>query len=178
MVKVEKELEVVKIQNYVAITKEDVIKQVRKIPNWKSPGLYYIQGFCLKRFNSLHQTIADILNNELQSPSIIEWMMESRTVLIQKNPTKGNAVGNYRPLACLNLLWKLLTGIITNKLHEHLENQDLLPEDQKGFRRRSRGTKDQLLIDKAFIKNSKRWKTNLNMTWIDFRKVYNMVPRS
>ena len=102
MVKVEKELEVVKIQNYVAITKEDVIKQVRKIPNWKSPGLYYIQGFCLKRFNSLHQTIADILNNELQSPSIIEWMMESRTVLIQKNPTKGNAVGNYRPLTCIN----------------------------------------------------------------------------
>ena len=145
----------VKIQKYAVITKEDVIKQVCKIPNWKSPGLDYIQGFCLKRFNSLHQTIADILNNELQIPSILEWMMESRTVLILKNPTKGNAVGNYIPLACVSLLWKLLTGIITDKLYEHLENQDLLPEDQKDCRRRSRGTKDQLLIDKAFIKNCK-----------------------
>ena len=35
LVKVEKELEVVKIQNKVVIAKEDVIKQVRKMPNWK-----------------------------------------------------------------------------------------------------------------------------------------------
>ena len=99
LVKVEKELEVVKIQNNVVITKEDVIKQVRKIPNWKSLGLDYIQGFWLKRFSSLHQTIADILNNESQSASIPERLVESRAVLIQKDPTNSNVVGNYRPIA-------------------------------------------------------------------------------
>ena len=72
--------------------------------------------------------MADILNNELQSASIPDWMVESQTVLIQKDPTKGNTVGNYRPIACLKLLWKILTGIITDKLIENLENQDLLPE--------------------------------------------------
>ena len=45
MVKVEKELEVVNIQNKVVITKEDVIKKIHKISNWKSPGLDYIQIF-------------------------------------------------------------------------------------------------------------------------------------
>ena len=45
LVKAEKELEVVKIQNNVVITKEDVIKQVCKMLNWKSPGLDYIQAF-------------------------------------------------------------------------------------------------------------------------------------
>ena len=99
-------------------------------------------------------------------------------MLIQKNPTKGNAVGNYKPIACLDLLWKLLTGIITDKLYEHLENQDLLPEEQKGFRRMSRGTRDQLLTDKALIKNYNRRRTNLNMAWVDFRKTYDMVPHS
>ena len=72
--------------------------------------------------------MADILNNKLQSASIPDWMVESQTVLIQKDPTKGNTVGNYRPIACLKLLWKILTGIITDKLIENLENQDLLPE--------------------------------------------------
>ena len=105
-------------------------------------------------------------------------MVESRTVHIQKDPTKGNAVSNYRPIACLNLLWKLLTGIITDKLYEHLKNQELLPEEQIGCRRRSRDTKDQLLIDKAVIKNCKRRKTNLNMAWIAFRKAYDRVPHS
>ena len=103
----------VKIQNKIVITKEDVIKKVHKIPNWKSPGLDYIQGFWLKRFSSLHQIIADILNNELQSAPIPEWMAESWTVLIQKNPTKSNTVVNYRPITCLNLLWELLNGITT-----------------------------------------------------------------
>ena len=142
LVKVEKELEVVKIPNNVVITKEDVIKPVLKMPNWKSPGLDYIQEFWLKIFSSLHQTIADIPNNVLQSASIPEWMVESRTVL--KYPTKGNTVGNYRLIACLNLLWKLLTGIISDRLYEQLENQNLLPEEQKDCRRRSRGTKDQI----------------------------------
>ena len=65
-----------------------------------------------------------------------------------------------------------------NKLYEHLENQDLLSEEQKGCRRRSRGTKDQLLVDNGVIKNSKRRRTNLNMAWIGFRKAYDMVPHS
>ena len=56
------------------------------------------------------------------------------TVLIQKDPTKGNAIGNYRPIACLNLLWKQLTGITTDKLYESLENQHLLPEEKNGYR--------------------------------------------
>ena len=90
-------------------------------------------------------------------------MVERRTALIQKDPTKGNAVGNYRPIACLNFLGKLLTGMIIDKLYEHLENQKLLPEEQKDCRRRSRSTKDQLLIDKVVIKNRKRRKTNLIM---------------
>ena len=42
LLKVEKELEVIKIQNNVVITKEDVIKQVQKMPKGKSPGLDYI----------------------------------------------------------------------------------------------------------------------------------------
>ena len=88
-------------------------------------------GFWSERFSSLHQTIADIVNNELQSASIFDWMVESRTVLTQKGPTKGNAVGTYRPLACLNSLWKLLTGIITDKLYKHLENQDLFSRRAK-----------------------------------------------
>ena len=51
------------------------------------------------------------------------------------------------------------------KLYQHLENENLLLEEQKGCRHASRGNKDQLLIDKAVIKNCKRRKTNLNI-WL------------
>ena len=78
----------------------------------------------------------------------------------------------------LKPIWKLKTGIIADKLYQHLENKNLLLEEQKGCRHACRGTKDQLLIDKAVIRNCKRRKTNLNMAWIDFRKACDMVPHA
>ena len=50
--------------------------------------------------------------------------------------------------------------------------------EQKGCRKQSRGTKDQLLIDKSILKNAKRRHTNLAMGWIDYKKAYDMVPHS
>ena len=111
----------------------------------------------------------------MQSLSIPSWLVKSRTFLIQKDPAKGNVVGNYRPIACLNLLWKLKARIIADKLYQHLEKENLLLEEQKGFLHAPRGTKDQLLIEKAVIRNCKRRKTNLNMAWVDFRKAYDMA---
>ena len=59
--------------------------------------------------------------------------------------------------------------------YNHLEENDLLPEEQNSRSRNSRRTKDQLLIDKAVMKNRRRRKDGLNMVWIDYRKAYDMV---
>ena len=59
-------------------------------------------------------------------------------------------------------------------MYTHLEG--ILPEKQQEYRRRSRGTKDQLLIDKAILEDCKRRHTNLAMAWIDYRNAYDMVP--
>ena len=115
------------------------------------------------------------MNENIQSISIPNWLLKSRTILIQKDPAKGNAVRNYQPKASLNLLWEFKTGIIADKLYQHLQNENLLLEEQKDCRHASSGTKNQLLINKAFIRNFKRRKTNLNMAWVDFRKVYAIV---
>ena len=46
--KVELELENVNIQENVEITKENVLMQLKKMLNWKTPGLDTIQGVRLK----------------------------------------------------------------------------------------------------------------------------------
>ena len=73
---------------------------------------------------------------------------------------------------------EVTSGMLSEKMYDHLETGQLLPEEQKGCRKRSRGTKDQLLIDKMVLRNCKRRKTNLAMAWIDYRKAYDMVPHS
>ena len=76
-----------------------------------------------------------------------------------KDSKNGTEVGNYRPIACLNLIWKLLTRIISDKTYDHLEKNRLLPEEQKGGRRKCQGTKDQLAIDRCILQNSRKRKT-------------------
>ena len=53
-----------------------------------------------------------------------------------------------------------------------------MPEEQKGCKRGSRGTKDQLIIDKTVLKDCKKRHTNLSMAWIDYKKAYDFVPHS
>ena len=112
------------------ITKEDVFINLRKMAIWKAPGPDGLHGFWLKK--NLHQPMVKHLDDCIQTGDVHNWILESRTVLIQKDARKGNAVGNYRPIACLNLLWKLLTGIVNEKFYDHLNQQNLLPEEQKG----------------------------------------------
>ena len=118
------------------------------------------------------------LDDCIKTEDVPNWMVESRTVLIKKDARKGNDVGNYRPIASLNIHWKLLNDIINEKVYDHLNEQSLLTEAQKGCRRKTRETKDQLLSDKAVVRNSRERKTNLNVAWFDFQKAYNMVPHS
>ena len=70
-----------------------------------------------------------------------------------------------------------VTGEFNRFLH-YLERNVLFKDEQKGCRKGSRGTKDQLLIDKAILKNCRRRLTNLSMAWIDYNKAYDMVPHS
>ena len=53
-----------------------------------------------------------------------------------KDSRKGTEVENYRPIACLNLIWKLLTAIISDKTFDHLNENKLLPDKQKGSKRK------------------------------------------
>lgn len=61
-------------------------------------------------------------------------------MLCLKDPAKGNAVENFRPITCLPMMWKLFTGVIAESVYEHLDGNSLMPVEQKGCRRRTRGS--------------------------------------
>ena len=79
---------------------------------------------------------------------------------------------------CLPLIWKLLSGVIADQIYGHLDQKELLPEEQKGWKKRSRGTNDLLYVDRTVIREVKSRKKNLAIAWIDYKKVYDMVPHS
>ena len=44
---------------------------------------------------------------------------------------KGSAFDNYRPISCLPLMWKPMTGMLAEKMYNHLERENILPSQEK-----------------------------------------------
>ena len=110
------------------------------------------------------------LTNCLENNKVPEWKTTGRTMLTQKDKSKGNISSNYTPITCLPLVCKLLTGILADEIYENLEESCELPEEQKGCRRKCQGTEGLLFIDKMILREVKSRKKNLAVAWIDFRK--------
>ena len=144
-------------QQDIAITLEMVTERVKKIPNRKASGPDGGTGLLVKELTSLHDRIAEQMNELVNNRAPLPvWMTTGRTVLCQTDPKKGNLGENYRPIPCLPLLWKLMTGIIADYVYQMLLESDILQVEQKGCRKESIGTKDQLLIDNMILNDSKR----------------------
>ena len=49
-------------QNTVKITKDDVKRKLKSMPDWKGAGPHKIQGFWLKFFTAVYEALAIVLN--------------------------------------------------------------------------------------------------------------------
>ena len=96
-------------------------------------------------------------------------------MLCQTDPKKGNAADNYRPITNLPIMWKLLIGMIEEETYKYLDHKKLLPDEQKGCRRESCGTKDHLPMDKTVLKDCRKRQTSQSMLRIDYKKAYDFV---
>ena len=63
-------------------------------------------------------------------------------------------------------------------MQKYMQDENLMPKEQKGCCRGSKGCKDQLLISKAILQECKCRKKNLCMAWINYQKAFDRVPHS
>ena len=146
--------------------------------NFKAAGPDRIPNFWLKHLTALHPHLAAALNRIIKTDEPTPaWLTTGTTTLIPKSE-ETHLPNKYRPICCLNTTYKLLTGLIADHLYEHLDQQKCLEEEQKGCKRGSHGTKDQLLLNKAILEDSRRRGRNLCMAWVDYQKAYDSVPHS
>ena len=118
------------------ITKEKMMKVLRKMSNWISPGPDNVQGFWLKNFTKMHDKVLNNLAQCIEGGNVPDWMTKGRTVLIQKDKSKGNVMQVITGvLPDLPLVWKLMTGILAEEIHDFLSTEIGLPEEQKGCRK-------------------------------------------
>lgn len=174
----EKGKEGTKDMKWTPIKTTEFTSVLSKTHNWKSPGSDQIQNYWLKAFPVTHSYIIEAFNKIIEKPQQMpEWLTAGITYLLPKSKSTTEP-RNYRPITCLSTMYKMLTGIIARRISLHLEEHNLLPEEQKGCHPGSKGCKDQLLISKAILEDCSKRKKNLNMAWIDYQKAFDRVPHS
>ena len=96
----------------------DLLKTIlKRISNWRTPGHDGIHGFWFKKFNSIHGRLALEMNRCLEGAQVLDITTKGKTILIQKDPSKGTAPNNYRQITCLPMMWKILTAQIREKIY-------------------------------------------------------------
>ena len=96
--------------------------------------------------------------------------------LIYKNKGSKADPGNYRGITFVSCLSKVFTGVINKRLSEYLENNNLLNENQIGFRK-NYATLDHIfnlhtIIQLCFAKGKKQY-----CTFVDYAKAFDTVWR-
>ena len=174
----EEELQQINQMEWKYLTAEELRVNMTRGAYWKSPGPDKLPNFWIKQFKSLHtptsEAYSEIINDPKQTP---EWLIEGATNLLPKKEETW-ILKNYRPIACLPTIFKILTQVITNRLYSHLEKEAITTLEQRGGKKNCYGCKDLLMINNAILKNCKKRKKNLSTVWIDYKKVFDSVPHA
>ena len=122
------------------ICAKEVAETLRTTLNWKAPGRDQIPDFWLKKLTATHRHIAAIFNKLVEEDQILEWLMAGVNFLITKKENTENP-NNYRPVTSLSTMYKLITSLINRRMQKYMDDENLIPIEEKGCYRVSKECK-------------------------------------
>ena len=126
------------------------------IKGFQSKSSYDIDGISMKMLKAvaieISSPLAHIFNLSLKTATFPSSLKLSRVVPIHKGG-KVDTCDNYRPIALLSSISKILEKIVSLKLVNHLEYHKLISPKQFGFQR-GKNTEHNLLNVVNFISNA------------------------
>ena len=153
-------------------------KAINKTKINKSPGRDKITGFWYKKLTFYRPDLANLFQQTLQGDTKLpKWLSLALTSLLPKN-NETHIPKNYRPIACLNIMYKLFTSCLNLFLTDHVQSNNIITPEQAGGKRGVWGTTEQLLVNKNIMKEVKSLRRSLTTVWLDYKKAFDSVPHS
>ncbi|KAK3092919.1 hypothetical protein FSP39_008861 [Pinctada imbricata] len=103
-------------------------------------------------------------------PSV--WRKAIICPILKDINTDPRVPSNYRGISLLSVVAKIYSSVLNNRLTSHLEENDLLVDEQNGFRG-DRSCLDHVFTLSSIVKN----RNSTFVTFIDLRKAFDMVDR-
>ena len=159
------------------ILRQEVEALIRKINISKSSGIELLSSRILKdSFLVLSNKLTYLFNLSIQSSTFPSQWKKALVIPIPKsgNPNKKE---NYRPISLLPLPGKILEKLIHNQLSYFIEENNLLTDNQYGFRKQ-RSTSHAISQVLHQIYSNMNRSAITAAVYIDFSKAFNCVQHS
>ncbi|VDI74910.1 Hypothetical predicted protein [Mytilus galloprovincialis] len=168
-------LTVERLQEIVAV-EEDVLKYLRQSNPHKSCGPDGISNHILKYCaHSLYKPLTKLFNFSLHSgvyPSL--WKVSNVCPVYKNKGDKKNIMSNYRPIALLSSVSKILEKVIYKAIYEFCEFNDLLISENSGFKKND-STVNQLITITHEIYKSLDSGKDVCTIFLDVSKAFDKV---
>nr|CDJ97822.1 RNA-directed DNA polymerase (reverse transcriptase) domain containing protein [Haemonchus contortus] len=157
------------------LSDETWAKIFSKIKPWKATGPDGIQGFWWKKLPEAKERLKAWCLEALRKPHRIipNWVCRGKIVLIPKGNSEARGPGDFRPIACLNTCYKVLTAMIAQQILQSAG--DALPREQVALRKGVWGCTHAHILDQTICKDALRRKNTLHTLWVDMTKAFDSV---
>lgn len=156
-------------------TPEELLTYTRHLKNMKAPGIDQVRNILIKQapFQAI-KYLNVICCACLKLGYFPKQWKHAQVVPINKPGKDPTDCGGYRPISLLPVLSKLLERVILVRFTNFLEENNILPEQQYGFRAK-RSTTHQLKRVKDLISNGLAQKQSTGMIMFDIQKAFDQV---
>ena len=157
------------------VSASEVAAKLRSAAN-TAPGSDKVEYAHLKRIDPSAKILTPIFNRCIQAQDVPAIWKQAVTVLIYK---KGDAsdISNFRPIALMSCIYKLLMGIIAKRLTRWSIDAGILSPEQK-CARPTEGCYEHTYILKSLVGQARRNKKKLSVAWLDIRNAFGSVPHA
>ena len=156
------------------ITREEIRFAIRKL-KLKAPGKDEVSNILIKKAGNTFVTKLRTLYNLSLAVGYVPTSWKIAVIVNIPKPGKDHLEPNgYRPISLLSCLGKLLELILTFRLRDCMEQNNIIPNHQSGFYRK-RGTQDQLFRLSQMASLSRLKKETFVTALLDFKGAFNAV---
>jgi len=158
------------------ILPSEIREGIRSLGTGKSPGPDDIVGEMLKcSTDFVLPIISKLFNAILECGNFPQIWSKGIIIPLHK---KGNfsEPDNYRGITLTSVFSKVFLHIVNNRLQKFIENNDIIVEEQSGFRK-GYSTIDNIFVLHGIIEKYLSRSRKLYLAFVDFRKAFDSVNR-
>uniref|UniRef100_A0A1B6K0Y6 Reverse transcriptase domain-containing protein n=1 Tax=Homalodisca liturata TaxID=320908 RepID=A0A1B6K0Y6_9HEMI len=160
---------------WTVVNSRDVYSSVYRLSNSRSEDVYGLSNFVLKEIlDAIIYPLTQLINWVLTDGIYPQCLKITITVPIHKKGDKMN-LNNYRPIALVPVISKLIETIVKNQLEYYFEHNNLISSSQYGFRKNLSTIKAVESIV-SYVLNSFENKEETAAVLLDLSKAFDVVP--